>query len=94
VIVYIAGFITWSLPRSAYVHGINRWFHNQQLILIINIIQMCIVLTCLLFWLIGLRREGEIRTAVVGHLWNRAEAERLTQQLDAINNNLERLRRR
>jgi hypothetical protein len=49
---------------------------------------------CLLVWLLGLRREGESRTAVVGHLWNRAEADRLTEQLDAINDSLERLRRK
>jgi hypothetical protein len=94
VIVYIGGFIVWSLSRSAAVHLVNQWSANQRVSQAINTLQMCVAGGCLLFWLIGLRREGEIRTAVVGHLWNRAEAERLTQQLDAINNNLERLRRR
>jgi hypothetical protein len=44
--------------------------------------------------MLGFKREGEARTAVVGHLWNRAEADRLTEQLAAINNSLARMRRK
>lgn len=94
VIVYAGGFIVWSLSRSAAVHLANQFPGNLSATRVISSLQMCISLVCLLFWLIGFGREGESRTAVVGHLWDRAEAERLTQQLDAINNNLERLRRR
>jgi len=94
VIVYIGGFIVWSLSRSTYAYILNRWISNKQISAASSIVQMCIALGCLLFWLIEFQREGESRTAVVGHLWNRAEAERLTGQLDAINNSLERLRRR
>jgi hypothetical protein len=94
VIVYIVGFIVASLSRSVAIHLINQWFENKQLRHVSNLAQMCIGLGCLLFWLIGLRREGESRTAVVGHLWNRAEAERLTEQLEAINDSIARLRRK
>jgi hypothetical protein len=92
VIVYIGGFIVWSLSRSAVVHLINQWFNNRHLTQISNIAQMCVTLGCLLFWMEGFKREGEARTAVVGHLWNRAEAERLTERLDAINDGLARMR--
>ena len=94
VIVFIGGFIVWSISRSAVVHLINQWFNNIYLTRASNIAQMCVALACLCFWLVGFEREGEARTAVVGHLWNRAEAERLTEQLDAINDGLERLRRK
>lgn len=94
VIVYIGGFIVWWLSRSALVHLINQWFNNLYLSRASNIAQMCVTLGCLLFWWSGFKPEGEARTAVVGHLWNRAEAERLTEQLDAINEGLERLRRK
>jgi hypothetical protein len=94
VILYISGFIMWSLSRSALLLTINRFFNNKQLISVSTTIQMSVALGCLLYWLIGLKREGEARTAVVGHLWNRAEADRLTQQLDAINAGLTRLRRK
>ena len=94
VIVYIGGFIVWSLSRSAMVHVINQWFNNRYLNSATNIVQMCVIWGCLCFWMFGLQREGEARTAVVGHLWNRAEADRLTEQLDSINDGLARLRRK
>ena len=94
VIVYIGGFIVWSLSRSALVHIVNQWSGNKQVSLIANSVEMCIVIGCLSVWLLELRREGERRTAVVGHLWNRGEADRLKEQLEAINNGLERMRRK
>lgn len=94
VIVYTGGFIVWWLSRFASVHFINRQFTNANIRVAFNTAQILIETLCLLLWLIGMRREGEVRTAVVGHLWNRQEAERLTAQLDAINDGLARLRRR
>lgn len=94
VIMYIGGFIVWSLTRSAAVHLANQFSKNPAAIRAISAVQMCITLACLVLWLLGVRRDGESRTAVVGHLWNRADADRLTGQLDAINNNLERMRRK
>lgn len=94
VILYISGFIAWSLSRSALLHLINQFFNNKHLTRASTTIQMCVAIGCLAYWLIGFKREGEARTAVVGHLWNRAEADRLTQQLDALNEGLTRLRRK
>jgi hypothetical protein len=94
VILYAGGFVVWFLSRSAAVHVVNQWSGNKTVSLAVNSADMFIIMGCLLVWLLGLRREGENRTAVVGHLWNRAEADRLTEQLDAINDSLERLRRR
>lgn len=94
VIVYIGGFIVWSLSRSAYIDVINHWINDKNVKLATNIAQMCIALGCLVFWLVGFKRQGEARTAVVGHLWNRAEADRLTGQLETINDGLAKLRKR
>jgi hypothetical protein len=94
VIVYITGFIVWWLSRAAVIHIVNKWVNNKSITEVASVLQMCIGLGCLTYWLLGFQREGESRTAVVGHLWDRSEAERLTAQLDAINNSLERLRRR
>jgi hypothetical protein len=94
VIIYIGGFIVWSLARSAQLHLVNQRSGNRSINMLVTSIQLCIALGCLVLWLAGFKREGESRTAVVGHLWNRAEAEHLTKQLEAINNSLERLRRR
>jgi hypothetical protein len=94
VIVYITGFIIWSLSRSAALHLVIQRSGDTGLSAIVNMIQQVVTVGCLLLWMIGLRKEGEGRTAVVGHLWNRAEAERLSSQLDAINDSLDRMRRR
>lgn len=93
VIAYIAGFIIWTLTRSASAHLANRFPKNLLAIRTISSLQMCVVAGCLMWWLVVFKRGGEARTAVVGHLWNREEADRLTEQLDAINNGLARLRR-
>jgi hypothetical protein len=94
VIGYITGFTVWSISHSAAVHLGNRFQGNATAIGAVNFAQTCVQLGCLLYWLYSFQREGEGRTAVVGHLWNRAEAERLTEQLDAINHSLEKLRKR
>jgi hypothetical protein len=94
VIVYIGGFIIWALSRSAGLHLVNLWSATKQQNQVINIIVMCVAVGCLLFWVVGLRPEGESRTAVVGHLWNRAEAERLTKQLETINDSIARMHRK
>jgi hypothetical protein len=94
VILYISGFIVWSLSRSILVHVVNQWFREPRIRVGANIVQLCFELGCLVFWLIGFQREGEVRTAVVGHVWNRAEADKLVEQLDAINDSFEKMRRR
>lgn len=94
VVVYTSGFIAWSLSRSVMALIMSRWFTDAHTKQITGIVQFCFALGCLVFWLIGFQREGEVRTAVVGHVWNRAEAEKLAEQLDAINDNLEKMRRR
>ena len=93
VIAYITGFIVWTLTRSAAAHLVNQFPKNFLAIRTISAVQMGVSVACLLFWMVVFKREGEARTAVVGHLWNRAEAERLTEQLEAINSGLARLRR-
>ena len=93
VIAYISGFIVWTLTNSAVAHLVIQFRENLLAVRTISSIRMCIVAGCLGFWMAVFKREGEARTAVVGHLWNRAEAERLTEQLDALNNGLARLRK-
>lgn len=94
VISYICGFVVWWLCRSAALHLVSRFSSNRRAVGIINGADMGVVLACLLLWLLGLRREGEVKTAVVGHRWNRAAADRLAGRLEAVNDGLERLRRR
>ena len=48
---------------------------------------------CLAGWLVALGGRGGHTTSVIGHWWNREKAERLTAQLDRINERLERMGR-
>jgi hypothetical protein len=72
----------------------NQFHGNRPAIHAVNSVLNWVVIACLLLWLVGLRRGGESRTTVVGHLWNRAEGQRLAEQLEAINDSLERMRRK
>lgn len=92
VFFYSSGFIAWALTHSAAVFLVNHAPGNQRFRATVNLFQATIQASCLLYWLLGMRQEGETRTAVVGHLWSREEAERLTGQLAAINTSLERMR--
>jgi hypothetical protein len=94
VIAYISGFILWSLSRAISVYIISRWFTDKRISHGSDTVQLVVDLVCLSLWLFGMRREGEVRTAVVGHLWNKAEADRLIEQLDTVNASLARLRRK
>ncbi len=47
----------------------------------------------MLFWLVGLRREGEEKKITLGHRWNRENQDRVLAQLKAINASLLRGRR-
>ncbi|HVO96897.1 MAG TPA: hypothetical protein VMT15_02475 [Bryobacteraceae bacterium] len=93
VFVYSSGFIVWAVTHSVAVFLVNHSPGDNRFRATVNLSQAFIQAGCLLFWLAGLQQEGELRTAVVGHIWSRAEADRLTELLEAINSRLERLRR-
>lgn len=94
VVIYIVGFIVWFLSRSTGLHLVIQRAGNRWMSSVINAGETGVTIACLLLWMICLRPEWEGLTTVVGHLWNKAEAGRLTEQLDAINDGLDRLRRR
>jgi hypothetical protein len=54
---------------------------------------MAVSTASLIFWIVSLSSEGEKKTIVIGHKWNREDEERVMQQLDAINRSLMRVRK-
>ena len=94
VFYYSSGFIVWALTHAVAVFLASRYVRTDHQSEIVSLVQSCVQAACLLYWMAGFRSDGESRTAVVGHLWSRAEAERLSRQLESINNSLERLRKR
>jgi hypothetical protein len=92
VALYIGGFVLYFLARASGLLLIN--ILPPQYTNAMSNVMLSISLTCLVVWLIALRREGEQAITVVGHRWNPAATERLITQLEAINASLLRLSRR
>jgi hypothetical protein len=60
---------------------------------LLSAIEMTVHLLCLLGWITLLKPQGESKTMVVGHRWQRGQSDRLVGQLDAINSSLLRAAR-
>jgi hypothetical protein len=91
VVFYIAGFVLYFFSRSTGLLLTNML--PTRFARPVSIAMLGVSFGCLLTLLLALRREGEEATVVVGHVWNPAEVEHLTSQLDAINASLVRLSR-
>lgn len=91
VIVYIAGYTAYFLTAAAVTMIQNLGFFWYRLL---GGVDMAVLVACLLFWLLMLTRQGEIKRVVVGHQWNPSDEGRLLAQLDAINASLLRAGRK
>jgi hypothetical protein len=83
IMLYIVGFVVFYLSRTFGLLMINLL--PLASLSAVNTVFTCFSLCCLIAWLVGLRREGEDTTTIVGHRWNPAAMKRLSGQLDAIN---------
>jgi len=92
IVLYIAGFAVFYLSRSFGLLMINLL--PPASLSVVNNVFTVVSFSCLIAWLLGLRRESEDTTTTVGHRWNPAAMERLSGQLDAINATLVRFGRR
>jgi hypothetical protein len=87
VIVYSLGYAVYFLTKAAalFVRNLgHRWDRPLGDLLII------VSTGCLVFWIFALNRQGETKTAVIGHKWHTGDEERLLLQLMAINAGLSR----
>ncbi len=82
VVVYAAGYAVSFLTVTG-VTLINNagYFWNRPL----SAIQMAVDLSCLVFWLFSLSRQGEKRRIVVGHQWDRGSDEEVLRQIERMN---------
>ncbi len=88
--LYIGGFVLYFLSRSTGMLAANLTPQWKQAI---SEAMLLVSVACLVVWLFALTEQGERVETTVGHLWDPAEARRLTAQLDAINAKLSRLSR-
>jgi hypothetical protein len=91
-LLIIAGLLISFLSRAAVAQLVNRFQGNHPVIALVNTVYLIIVTSCLGLWLLGLRREGESRTAILSRRWSLPQANRLICQLEDINSSLERIR--
>ena len=91
ILVYSKGFTVFSFLRGSGIVAVILW--PGQLRVISNWLLGCEIVN-LLYWLVGFRSTREAATVISGHTWNPAEFDRLTQQLNSINNALSRFNQR
>ena len=91
VITYSVGYAVYFLTKATalFIRNTSHEWRPQ-----ISAILIGVSTSCLLFWMIGLTRDGETKTVVVGHKWDTGDEERLVSQLKAINANLIRAARK
>ena len=91
VIVYSAGYAVYLLTKATalFVRNVSHEWQPQ-----VSAILLAVSTACLMFWLIFLSREGETKTAVIGHKWHSGDEQRLLSQLKAINASLTRAARK
>jgi len=85
VIVYFIGYAVYFLFKASAL--LIRTMGHYVLHQITNVL-MAVFSGCLLFWIIGLNRRGELRQVVVGHKWNLQEEEQILAKLRQINSSL------
>jgi hypothetical protein len=109
VLILIAGFLLWFPVRARrnvaiwlggfLLYSFSRWtgllLTNlfPQLTHELSVAMLAPSLACVVGWSLLLKRTGEKEIVVTGHAWDRAQAERLSVQLDAINSRLARMAR-
>ena len=91
VIAYISGFVVLYLSRALSAEVAHLLPPNRKYFTLLSIVRISIFSACLVWWLVRIRKEGEVRTTIVGHAWNLGEAERLNAQLEAMNDRLARI---
>jgi hypothetical protein len=109
VLLLISGFLLWFPVRARrnvalwlggfMIYSFSRWTGLllgavwPQLTNKLSVGMLTVSLICTVAWSALLKKAGEKETVVTGHAWDRAQAERLTVQLDAINSRLVRAAR-
>jgi hypothetical protein len=85
VVTYSIGYAVYFLTKATalFVRTLGHRVSQQ-----ISFIMLAVSSACLLFWALTLNRQGEERTLVIGHKWNREDEALLLSKLKAINANL------
>jgi hypothetical protein len=91
LVVYSIGYAVYYMFKGIglLIININYTWGRQFSIVVVAAFALS-----LLFWLVGLSRQGEEKTLVIGHRWNRDDQEEILERLKSINARLLRTGRR
>jgi len=91
LVVYSIGYAVYFMVKASELLARNithAW--GRQL----DVVVVAASTASMLFWLVGLSRQGEEKTLVIGHRWNRGDQDKVLQRLKALNASLLRAGRR
>jgi hypothetical protein len=85
VMVYFIGYSVYFLIKATalFIRTLGHYILHE----LANVL-MVVFSGCLLLWIIGLTRRGELRKVVLGHKWNLQEEEQILAKLREINSSL------
>ncbi len=85
LVVYLIGYTLYFLAKASSLLMLNN---NYAWVRQFGFIVVAGSTMSMLFWLVGLRRDGEEMKMTIGHRWNRENQDRMLVQLKAINMSL------
>jgi hypothetical protein len=85
LVVYSIGYAVYFMAKAGGLLFVNRnYAWSRQF----GILVIAASTVAMLFWLIGLSRQGEEKTLIIGHRWNREDQDKVLERLKAINASL------
>ena len=82
LVVYSIGYVVYFTAKTSGLLAVNithSWFRQ------FGLVAVTAAAVSILFWLVGLSRQGEEKTLVIGHRWSREDQDRVLQRLKALN---------
>jgi hypothetical protein len=84
-LIYLVGYAIWLTTdvTELFIRNLGHYWPRLW-----SDAHMVVYVACLLLWCLGLSRQGENKTVVLGHQWRPGDDERLLAELEAINASL------
>jgi hypothetical protein len=85
LVVYSMGYAVYFMAKASGLLAMNithAWRRQADVVVI------AASMISMLFWLVGLSREGEEKALAIGHRWKREDQEKVIERLKAINASL------
>jgi len=91
LVVYSIGYAVYFTAKASSLLALNMsytWVRQ------FGVVVVAASTISMLFWLVGLSRQGEEKPLVIGHLWNREDQDEVLERLKALNASLLRAGKR